>query len=465
MLGAFAFSACVAMFSAQEAAGPTRGLFKTDGTVNGVVKLGEFTGPPNLITPLGSRPLFTAPTELKGRELYRTGGTPGSTVLVKDIWTGTGSSSPRRFASEPFDLIRYDTFAPLGNFMLFSAANATQGRELWRTNGTLAGTTLVKQFKTGLGDGVVDILASTGSFALVKAEHDTRDASLWATDGTATGTKLLMIEKGIHISREVLSTRLGSDRILFTQDDGNSLWVTDGTRVGTKRVRSFPSCATGAAFQHIKHLRGWPEMNFALFSGCTTQTGHELWRTDGTAEGTFLVRNIMIGTGSSEPSGFYRYGGNRVYFAATSDQHGREIWRTDGTRETTKLVADIRPGTASSNPKWFARFNNRIVFAAEINGFGFHWLHSTNGTSAGTFRIDDVIVDTPFANIGTKLVFGGGPGGSFGGHELMGTLETAGSSHLIQDIQPGFGGSRPTAVAAVRTAQSGLPTPANCPPQ
>lgn len=463
MLGAYALSACVAMFSAQEAAGPTRGLFKTDGTVNGVVKLGEFPGTPSLITPRGSRPLFTAPTELEGRELYRTGGTPASTILVKDIWTGTGSSSPRRFASEPGDLIRYDTFAPLGGDMLFSAATATQGRELWRTNGTVA--TVVKQFKTGLGDGVVDILASTGSFAVVVAEHDTWDASLWATDGTAAGTKFLMRERGIHSSREILSTRLGPDRILFTQDKGNSLWVTDGTRLGTRRVRSFPSCATGAAFQHIKHLTGWPELNFALFSGCTTGYGHELWRTDGTAEGTYLVRNIMIGTGSSEPAYFYRYGGNRIYFAATSDQHGREIWRTDGTRETTRLVADIRSGTTSSNPRWFARFNNRIVFAAEINGFGFHWLHSTNGTSAGTFRIDDVMVDTPFANIGAKLVFGGGPGGSFGGNELMGTLETAGSSHLIQDIQPGFGGSRPTAITAVEIAQSGLPTPAACPQQ
>src|SRR6185436_17440160 len=63
-------------------------------------------------------------------------------------------------------------------------------------------------------------------------------------------------------------------------------------------------------------------------------------------EAPYLVKDIHAGAGSSEPGGFTRLG-NVVIFAASDTEHGRELWRTDGTPQGTSLLMDIDPGPAS----------------------------------------------------------------------------------------------------------------------
>jgi ELWxxDGT repeat protein len=74
--------------------------------------------------------------------------------------------------------------------------------------------------------------------------------------------------------------------------------------------------------------------------------GNELWKTDGTPEGTVMVADIRPGAGDSLPQGFFALG-RTLYFSADDGVHGRELWKSDGTPAGTRLVEDIRPGSES----------------------------------------------------------------------------------------------------------------------
>jgi ELWxxDGT repeat protein len=81
--------------------------------------------------------------------------------------------------------------------------------------------------------------------------------------------------------------------------------------------------------------------------------GEELWSSDGTEGGTFLLRDINPG---SLGSGVHKLtvAGTLVFFSANDGTHGFELWRTDGTPQGTVLVKDIAPGGDSSMPTDFA---------------------------------------------------------------------------------------------------------------
>src|SRR5262245_39736927 len=79
-----------------------------------------------------------------------------------------------------------------------------------------------------------------------------------------------------------------------------------------------------------------------------------------------LVRDIdprSLPRGSS-PGPFVTLGGF-VYFPATDEIAGRELWRTDGTPQGTSRLADVCPGACSSNPSMLARLGDRIVWSAD----------------------------------------------------------------------------------------------------
>ncbi|NJN34624.1 MAG: hypothetical protein HC817_10585 [Saprospiraceae bacterium] len=127
-----------------------------------------------------------------------------------------------------------------------------------------------------------------------------------------------------------------------------------------------------------------------LFRANDGTNGIELWKTDGTSEGTTLVANIAAGTANSNPSGFLILG-NNVYFNATTGitVTGSELYKTDGTAAGTVLVKDINTGTASSNPQNLTKFNDsKFVFAANDGTTGVE-LYESDGTATGTKIIKD----------------------------------------------------------------------------
>jgi ELWxxDGT repeat protein len=179
-----------------------------------------------------------------------------------------------------------------------------------------------------------------------------------------------------------------------------------------------------------------------LLSGLSVEAGHELFRSDGTPEGTVLVRDIARGSAaSSAPAGFVRLG-PLVYFTADDGVLGRELWRTDGTEAGTRLVADIAPGPTASSPAGLVARGRELFFSADDGIHGIE-LWSTDGTPEGTRLVRDI---WPGSAPSSPRFLSVGPGGDlyFGargsGYGLWRSDGTAGGTHQIVASSLGAGG-------------------------
>ncbi|MDD1474197.1 hypothetical protein MEO41_23205, partial [Dolichospermum sp. ST_sed4] len=76
--------------------------------------------------------------------------------------------------------------------------------------------------------------------------------------------------------------------------------------------------------------------------------GAELWKTDGTDQGTVLVKDIYTGVSNGSANSSYlsylTVFNSSLYFSAR-DGNGAELWKTDGTDQGTVLVKDIYTGS------------------------------------------------------------------------------------------------------------------------
>src|SRR5262245_29423240 len=118
--------------------------------------------------------------------------------------------------------------------------------------------------------------------------------------------------------------------------------------------------------------------------------GIELWKSDGTAAGTMLVKDIIPGSASSvtEPSFLTNVNGT-LFFTASDGTHGRELWKSDGTAAGTVLVKDIVAGSGSSGPGLLANVNGTLFFRAFDAKRGSE-LWKSDGTAAGTTLVKDI---------------------------------------------------------------------------
>jgi ELWxxDGT repeat protein len=106
-----------------------------------------------------------------------------------------------------------------------------------------------------------------------------------------------------------------------------------------------------------------------FFSANDGTNGEELWKSDGTVGGTELVKDIVSGASSSQPSDLTASGTNFL-FTANDSINGRELWTTDGTEAGTSLLLDLNPGSASStsNRGLMAVVTPTNIFFAADNG-------------------------------------------------------------------------------------------------
>ncbi len=351
-----------------------------------------------------------------------------ATTLVKNINPG-GDSTPQELTA-------------LGNGKaLFSANDGTNGRELWVTDGTAGGTTLVKDINPGSRNSSPFQLTALGDGkAVFRANDGTNGRELWVTDGTAGGTTLVKdINPGSRNSSPFQLTALGDGKAVFQANDGTNgreLWVTDGTTGGTTLVKDINPGGNSSPIGFTALGDGK-----AVFRANDGTNGRELWVTDGTAGGTTLVKDINPGSRNSSPIGFTALGNGKAVFRANDGTNGRELWVTDGTADGTMLVKDINPGSRNSSPQELTALGNgKAVFRAN-DGTNGRELWVTDGTAGGTMLVKDISLggdSSPqgFTALGNgKAVFRADDG--INGRELWVTDGTAGGTMLVKDISLG----------------------------
>jgi len=353
----------------------------SDGTTAGTQRIldlipGDAGSDPQALGSAGGLLYFSADLPGLGRELWRTDGTPEGTLLLGDLEPGPRGSEPTPLAA-------------LEGSFYFSAATRVAGRELWRTDGTAAGTALVRDVVAGPRSGLPNrtdgelspFAAAVGGYLLFAARDDDHGLELWRTDGTAGGTTLVLdIDAGPSGSR-LAAFREGPGGVHFraeTPDAGAEPWISDGTAAGTRLLADIaPGPADsdpvvlGVAAGHL------------LFAAFEPTHGRELWRSDGTPEGTALWLDIRPGTvGSSLEPGASVAG--VTVFAADDGVHGSEPWRSDGTPEGTHLLADLWPDPLQGSWHGGAAANDSWIFLIADVGFGDVALVRTDGTPANT---------------------------------------------------------------------------------
>jgi ELWxxDGT repeat protein len=189
---------------------------------------------------------------------------------------------------------------------------------------------------------------------------------LWRSDGTEAGTFLVKdINPGAGSSTPYNFT-VFNNALYFVASDGVSskLWKTDGTSAGTMALGEAGGTYTTYGLTSMVVFNG-----FLYFPGVDATNGTELWRTDGTIPGTTLVKDINPGPASS--SIIYCINvGDKIVFRATTAAAGAEPWASDGTTGGTVLLQDIEPGTGSSNIERFVVAGNKLFALATTTAHG-----------------------------------------------------------------------------------------------
>jgi ELWxxDGT repeat protein len=351
-------------------------LWKSDGTPAGTVPVKDLHpsggSGPSFLCDVNGVLLFQAAHPDTGREVWKSDGTAAGTVRLTDIQPGGGTESVRGW------------FAVAGSRAYFFAESGGGRRALWTSDGTEAGTRELRSL-TPSSAGLGEALGLADGSLLFGASDGVHGIEPWRTDGTPEGTRLLRdIDRGLHGSQPRDMMDVGGGRVLFSRDvyGGMELWSSDGSETGTRRLPVEDLSVIGGVSQRVGGVR---------FFTASRTSGYldELWRSDGTPEGTFLLQtfppdmDFITVQVEAELAG-------RAFFSATTPTEGIELWASDGTREGTVRVKDIRPGSASSRPYQLLTVGGTLYFTADDGVHG-RELWKSDGSEAGTVLVKELV--------------------------------------------------------------------------
>ena len=353
-------------------------LWKSDGTDAGTKLVRDiFAGgnaePSNLVE-MGGTLYFRATNGTDGFELWKSDGTFDGTQMVKNINANpSGSSTPAELTV-------------VGNTLFFSASDGT-GTELWKSDGTVAGTVPISNPSSPLGGSTPQGLVRVGNKVFFSAFDSSGDSELYTSDGSPAVSPAPEINPTGSSTPEVITAFNG--KAFFSADDGTNgveLWRSDGDTV----TRVEQNIASGGASSFPRSLEVAGDTLF--FSAEDTTGNRELWKTDGT--GAFVVRDIT--NDRLDPNEITSVG-DKVFFSGfdvvnNSAGSERELWVSDGTINGTRLVKNINSNSATGSaslPEGFTNFNGTLYFSANDGSSGFEpW--KSDGTEDGTVLVKDV---------------------------------------------------------------------------
>ncbi|WP_130471852.1 ELWxxDGT repeat protein, partial [Candidatus Magnetaquicoccus inordinatus] len=439
--------------------GYSRGIYVTNSSGTDATLVKEIVpgGDPYIyrMVTLNGKAYFFAETENEGRELWVSDGTSAGTQLLVDINPGEDSSS-----------YGYVTEMVLcNNKIYFQADDGINGEELWQTDGTAAGTVMVKDIWSGIAGSDILNITVFGNKIFFHAKDGSGDFGshnqLWMSDGTAAGTQLVKDfgYNGMRYDMGDATIAATSDAVYFLGKYGSNyeqLWkTTDGTAANTTLVKNLGSNAGDGIYWEVEEGRRremyGPSLvavdNKLYFDAYTSALGVEAWVSDGTSAGTFnltndgstsLPSNGGFFSSISPVSGFVKFNG-LVYFS-----YFDKLYKTDGTSANTSRVNGIE-SVAVYHPMGNILY---ITGSTATSGPPNYELLSYDGTTVST--VIDLTNDppgsisVPVAVIGDKLYFTPWNESTYGA-ELWVSDGTAIGTHLVKDIFLGSESSSPRA--------------------
>ena len=337
-----------------------------------------------------------------------------------------------------------NNFCSINNKLLFFASTPANGKELWWLDDKLSkAELLIDVNKKGNSFDVLS-LTNVSNNLFVFCVNEVIGLQLWKSNGSKEGTLEL---KRLYPDYEYIDieakAELNGQLFFICKNDVKKkidLWCSDGTANGTRVVRSFSIGKTKGLDQQLIAFK-----NKVYFNANEAQTGNEIWCSDGTEKGTYLIKDIQRGIESSAPQWFTLVG-STLYFAADNYNEGNELWKTDGTDKGTLMVHDVYNGAHSSDPIAFKSYNNKLFFAAD-NGLHGLELWQSDGTAAGTTMVSDINKGELGSNpedlkvCGSLLFFTANNGKQ--GVELWKTDGKAEGTLMVADIYEGNEDSNP----------------------
>lgn len=403
------------------------------------IRNGSSSSSPRVLGIINDKAVLHANVPATGKELYLSDGTLVGTTIIKDIYAGASSGIPSGFSG---------SYVVLNNKVYFEAEDGSTGREPYVSDGTFAGTSMLKDVYAGSGGSNPTSFDTNNNRVTFIASSIANGEEPWITDGTGVGTQILVdLEPGANSSSygDNLHPLKGTDRSIYsavTSADGFEYWGINSTSLTATRLANFfpgpiygyyytnhtsypseleirepsplPSVESDIVYlsdgtlagtrSHPGALPSYTASSFPLplgemggflyFVADDGRSGTELWRTDGTAAGTFLVKEINAGLTWSVMSflGGAVINDNTLLFAAVTEASGIELWKTDGTNAGTVMVKDIYPGPGSGMDSFGSKLisaGSYALFAGNNGTNGFE-LWRTDGTDAGTVMVQDI---------------------------------------------------------------------------
>jgi ELWxxDGT repeat protein len=412
-------------------------LWKSDGSDAGTILVSDIfkgvtSSGPGYLTAFKGKLFFSAADEKKGNELFMTDCTDNTTALVKDINTVSTSGSYPAYLTA------------LGQDVVFQADERVHGWELYKSDGTSQGTGLLNDIGPGeLGSYPYAFSTKKNAVYFIAASGSTT-YSIYKTNGTKPGLQKITPDYDFF-QYNLIGFQVADNGLVF-YDVFNyntylfELWRSDGTAAGTFLLSS------ALYYYNYLNIVG----NTAFFVAGDVMHGYELWKSDGSLAGTGIVKDINP-VGDAAPGGMFAYN-NEVYFGAydgTSDHYS--FWKSDGTEAGTIKLKNIDPwwGYDAASTGIFFCISNNILYFSAINYSDLQGtkLWKTNGTPAGTQPVKDInptngdVIEGPvgLTDVNGTLFFTADDG--VHGTELWKSDGTRNGTQLVKDITKGADGT------------------------
>lgn len=379
----------------------------------------EGSSNPDQMSVVNGTLFFAADDGLHGVELWKSDGTTAGTSLIKDIAGGSQGSFPTDFTA-------------LNNKLFFRAAGG-----LWSSDGTSAGTVLVKGLDPQTFSDITELTA-VGNRLFFQASSSEFGSELWTSDGTSAGTRQVRdIVPGEFSAAPSSMTSVNGSLYFFADvpETGRELWKSDGTTQGTERVAVVAAGLSGVPPRALGSVG-----ETLIFASFSMQGGWRLWSTAGTAASTKVISTGVQDISLADANVV----GEQLLFSAFTSSTGWEMWHSDGTANGTGIVRDLNPGPASANPTEFLVIGGLMYFSAN-DGLTGAELWATDGTAANTQLFKDIQAGVAgsgpsrLANINGKLYFTADDG--LRGRELWKSDLTVSGTAAVTDIQVGLADS------------------------